>query len=192
MKKTIISRYELTETGQAVIDVSIPSVEHLYHNFDKTAPYYRKELDQEFADYLIECVHELRKHPFIIQISLEKTPEDTLVERVKNSVNNYFRYLKEIEIRSVKQLFRRFVTLFGIGIVLLVFAILVTRRLTTEQGVMFEVFSQGLTIAAWVSLWEAFANLFLEWHPHKNNIWLYNQIINSQIIFRPLQKHPGT
>ena len=183
MKKTVIDRYEITKNEKVAIDVSIPTVERLYHDFDKTAPYYHKELDQEFADYLTECVHEIGKHPFIIRISLEKMPDETLMDRVQKSINSYYMYLKLTEIRSLKRMFRRFVVLFGVGLVLLVLAILATRRVSLHEGVVVEVFAQGLTIAAWVSLWEALVNIFMEWRPHRVNIRLYNRIIDSDIIF---------
>lgn len=186
MKKAIINRYEVNDENQVVIDVSIPSVEHLYHDFDKTAPYHRKELDQEFVDYLIECVREIGKSPFVIRMSLGRIPDEALTERVRKSVNSYYLYLKEIEIRSMKQKFRRFAILFIIGIAFLVLAILTTRRLSMHQGVIAEVFAQGLTIAAWISLWEAIVYLFMEWYPHKENIRLFNRIIESQILFRSL------
>ena len=183
MKKTIINRYEKTENNQVIIDVSVKSVEHLYHDFDKTAPYHRKELDQEFADYITECIQEIGRHPFVIRISLEKMPDEILMGRVQKSLNSYYAYLKEIEIRSIKQMFRRFVILFAVGIVLLVLAILATRRLSSHEGVVAEVFAQGLTIAAWISLWEAIVKIFLEWRPHRETIRLYNRIIDSHIIF---------
>ena len=167
-----------------VIDVSINSVEHLYHDFDKTAPYHRKELDQEFVDYLTECIQEIGKHPFVIRISLEKMPDEILMGRVQKSLNSYYAYLKEIEIRSTKQMFRRFVILFAVGIVLLVLAILATRRLSSHESVVAEVFAQGLTIAAWISLWEAIVKIFLEWRPHRETIRLYNRIIDSHVVFR--------
>lgn len=183
-KKPAINRYEISEKGQAVIDVSIKSVESLYHDFDKTAPYHRKELDQDFVDYLMECVQEIGNHPFVIRISLENMPDEILMGRVQKSLNNYYHYLKGIEIRSMKQMFRRFAVLFSAGMVLLVLAILATRRSSLHEGVISEVFAQGLTIAAWISLWEAFVNIFFEWGPHRENIQLYNRIIDSHVVFR--------
>ena len=187
MKKTIIERYEKTEKNQVIIDVSIQSVEDLYHDFDKTAPYHRKELHQEFVDYLTECTQEIGKHPFIIRISLEKMPGKALIYRIKKSLNNYYAYLKEIEIRDMKRMFKQFVILFVLGLALLVLAILASRRLTSHEGVIEEVFARGLTIAAWVSLWEAIVKIFLEWPPHRENIKLYNRIIDTEIIFRCLK-----
>lgn len=184
MKKAIINRYETNQDNQVVIDVSVQSVEQLYHDFDKRAPYYRKELDPEFVDYLCECVHEIGKHPFIIQVSIEKKPDEIVTERLIKSINCYYDYLVEMEVRSIKKVFRRSIILFLSGVFLLIFAIIVTRSLSLHRGVVAEVFAQGLTIAAWVSLWEALVNIFLEWHPHKDNIKLYKKVISSPIIFR--------
>ena len=187
MKKTIIDRYEKTEIGQVIVDVSIDSIEHLYHDFDKTAPYYRKELDQEFVDYLTESIREIGKHPFIIRISLEKMPDETSIERVRKSLNSYYIYLKEIETRSLKFIFRRFIILFAAGLVFLIFAILASRKLSLNRGVVAEVFIQGMTIAAWISLWESLVNMFLDWPPRRGTMRLYNRIIHSQVIFRHRQ-----
>lgn len=186
MKKTVLQRYELTDKNEAVIDVSVPSVEQLYHNFDKTAPYFRKELDEEFVIYMTECVQEIGKHPFIIRISLESLPTGDVMQRVQNSINSYYVYLKEIETRSMNRVFKRFITLFMVGLGLLVLAILASRRLVHDRGVTAEVFAQGLTIASWISIWEATVNIFFEWKPRWENIVLYNRIINASVVFRQL------
>jgi len=68
-----------------------------------------------------------------------------------------------------------------------VLAILATRGLAANKGVVAEVFAGGLTIAAWVSLWEAIVKIFLEWHPHRENIRLYNRIIEGRVVFRCLK-----
>ena len=184
MKKTILERYAVTEDNQIVVDVSIRSVELLYHDFDRTSPYHKKELEQEFADYLIDCVQEIHKADFVIQISLENKPDDATKERVNKSIDNYYLYLKELELRALRAMFKRFLVLLGVGVVLLILAILTARRFAGSEGVVTEVFTGGLTIAAWVSLWEAIALLFLEWQPHRQNIRLFNRIVHAPIWFR--------
>jgi hypothetical protein len=188
MKKTIVDRYEITDTGQVIVDVSVRTVQDLYHNFDKTAPYYRKELDQELADYLIECVREIGKRDFVIRISLETSPEEALMERVRNSIQNYFVYLKQVEFQEMHRMLKKSLILFGVGLIFLVLAIIAARRFAENNGVVTEVFTQGLTIAAWVSLWEAIANLFLEWQPHRLKIKLYNRIAEAPVMFRELTR----
>ena len=103
MKKTDIDRYEIIENDTVAIDVSVKSFEDLYDKFDRTAPYHSKELDQKFVDYLTDCVQEIGKHPFVVRILLEKMPDETLMDRVNNSINNYY-----IVINYVKKKNRRY------------------------------------------------------------------------------------
>jgi DNA-binding protein Fis len=187
MTQPIASRYEFTDNNEAIIDVSVHSIENLYSNFDRTAPYSKKDLDEELVNYLVDSVREIRNNKFIIRISLSHAPDKTLIDRVKKSINTYYDYLKELEVRNIKEMFKRSFILFCVGLVLLALAIEVATRLTVQHGVLTEVFAQGLTVAAWVSLWEAIANLFLEWSPHKKNISLFNRIIDAPVIFRYLE-----
>lgn len=188
MKKRIINRYEFTDENQVVIDASVRSVEDLYNCFDRTAPYMKKDLDQEFVDYVIDCVREIGKAPFVIRISLSKKPDELLMGRVRSSIKTYFLYLQDVENREIRVMFRRSVMLFAIGLTLLALAILARKQFSSSESVLAEVFSQGLTVAAWVSLWEAIANLFIEWHPHRRDIELYKKVTEAPVIFRHQQK----
>lgn len=191
MKKTVIERYEKTDRNEAVIDVAVASVDRLYHDFDKTTPYQRKELDEELVYYITESVRELGQFPFIIRISLETMPPADLMERVRNSISGYYLYLKEMEIRSLQRMFRRFLILFVIGSILLVMAIQATRHFPSQRGVIPEVFIQGLTIAAWISLWESVAGILLEWHPRMENLRLCNRVVKAPVIFRQIPGPSG-
>jgi uncharacterized membrane protein YidH (DUF202 family) len=193
MKKPIISRYELNEKNEVIIDASVRSVEDLYNNFDRTADYMKKDLDQEFVDYVTDCVREIGKRSFIIRISLSIMPDQVVMDRVRRSVRTFFLYLQEMERRQLRAMLRRSLVLFVIGLALLVMAIGVTRRFSSSEGVLAEVFSQGLTVAAWVSLWEAIANLFIEWYPRRQEIKRYGRVTNATVMFRRLhQSHIPT
>ena len=189
MKKPIISRYELTEKNEIIIDASVRSVEDLYNNFDRTADYLKKDLDQEFVDYVTDCVREIGKRAFVIRISLSTMPDNTVMDRVRRSVRTFFLYLQETERRQLRAMLRRSLVLFAIGLALLVLAIAATRRFSSSEGVLAEVFAQGLTVAAWVSLWEAIANLFIEWYPRRQEIKRYWNVTEAPVIFRRLPQH---
>lgn len=189
MKKPIISRYELTEKNEVIIDASVRSVEDLYNNFDRTADYLKKDLDQEFVDYVTDCVREIGKRAFVIRISLSAMPDDAVMDRVRRSVRTFFLYLQEAERRQLRSMLRRSLVLFAIGLALLVLAIAATRRFSSSEGVLAEVFAQGLTVAAWVSLWEAIANLFIEWYPHRQDIKRYDHVTNASVMFRQLPEN---
>ena len=141
MKKPIISRYEHTEKNEVIIDASVRSVEDLYNNFDRTADYMKKDLDQEFVDYVTDCVHEIGRRAFVIRISLSIMPDKVVMDRVRRSVRTFFLYLQETERRQLRAMLRRSFVLFGIGLALLVLAIAATRRFSSSEGVLAEVFS---------------------------------------------------
>lgn len=183
MKKTILGRYEVNDQSKVVIDVSVRAVEDLYNNFDRNAPYTKKELDQEFVDYIIDSVGEIGENEFIIRITLSNMPDEKIMNRVQSSIQTYFRYLKDLENRSVEVMFSRSFKLFGLGLVLLFIAIVLKRHFSTSEGILAQIFSEGLTIAAWVSLWEAIAYIFIEWRPHIKNIKLYEKVMKAQVVF---------
>ena len=183
-RKTVIDRYERSEEGHLFLDVWVPSAAHLYNDFDRTVPYLKKDLDQEFVDYLTDSVREIRNHDFVVRLSMPQMPDEQVKERIRKSIKTFYAYLNELETRAIRAMFRRSLLLFLIGLILLVFAIVASRQFGSSEGVVTEVFVQGLTIAAWVSLWEAIANLFLEWHPHRANIRLHNKIRNAPVHFR--------
>lgn len=183
MKKDVINRYRITDKGQIAIDISVQCVEDLYHDYERNLPYIKKDLDGELVDYLIESVKELRNHKFVICFSFSQMPDQQISERIKKSITTYYLYLKELEVRALKVIFKRSFILFAVGLVLLALAIKVAQQVSVSSGVLMEVFAQGLTVAAWVSLWEAIANIFLEWHPHRRNIMIYNKIIKADVEF---------
>ena len=166
------------------MDVWVPRDGHLYNNFDRTVPYLKKDLDQEFVDYLTDSVREIRNYDFVVRLSMPEEPSEQIKKRIRKSIKTFYAYLNELETREIRAMFRRSLLLFLIGVVLLVFAIVLGRQLESSKGVVSEVFVQGLTIAAWVSLWEAIANVFLEWRPHRANIRLHWKIMNARVDFR--------
>lgn len=184
MKRDILNRYERAPDGSILIDVAAPSVEDLYNNFDRSAPYIRRDLDQNLVDYLIDCARELGHELFSIRFTLNHTPDDRRLSRIRRSVNVFFLYLAEIERQKVRQMIRRSLVLFCIGLAILFISVWVNQSLVSERSVVGNVFAEGLTVAAWVSLWEALATFLIEWFPHRKDIQLYQRLAHAQLVFQ--------
>ena len=184
MKKAVLNRYERDAEGRFLIDVAAEKVEDLYSNFDRSVPFVRRDLDQNLVDYLIDCLKELGHEPFNISFTLTRPPDETRLARIKRSVNNFFLYLAEVERQKIRQMVRRSLVLFSIGIVILFISVWINRWLGPDRSVVANVFAEGLTIAAWVSLWEALATFLIEWFPHIREINLYRRLASVQPIFR--------
>jgi hypothetical protein len=185
MKRSVLDRYERIVGGSLIIDVSAAQVEELYNDYDRSAPYIRRDLDQDLVDYLIECAKEIMPEAFVVRFTLSQPPDNVRQSRVRQSVNAYFLYLAEVERQKVIEMFRRSVILFSIGIAILFLSVLTNKALGEESSVVANVFADGLTVAAWVSLWESLAVFLIEWFPHRKSILLYRRLADAELVFRP-------
>jgi hypothetical protein len=183
MRKNVLNRYAQTDDGKIIIDVSTPKVESLYNDFDKRAPYQRKELDQDLVDYLIDSAEEICPAPFIIRISLNHIPDEDIIARVRKSIENYFIYLRDYDNRRMKDMARTSFILLCMGLCILTISIWLGRN-PERKSMPGEIFTEGLTVAAWVSLWEALATFLIQWKPYRKAIGIYRRLGNARVIFQ--------
>ena len=78
---------------------------------------------------------------------------------------------------------RSSLTLSAIGIVILFLSVWINQKTAGELTVIGHVFAEGLTVAAWVSLWNAIAIFLINWAPHRRQIKMYKQISKAKILF---------
>jgi hypothetical protein len=191
MKKILLDRYERTDGGSVVIDVTASRAEDLYNDFDRSTPYVRRDLDQDLVDYLIGCAKEVKPLPFALRFTFDHPLDEARQSRIRHSVNAYFLYLAESEQQKITDMFRRSIIMLAVGLAILSVAVWVNGAVGVDRSVVIKVFAEGLTIAAWVSLWESVAILLIEWPPHRRNTVLYRRLAAAELTFRvdqPLQK----
>lgn len=187
MKQTALYRYEKNDEGYFVVDVAASKVEDLYNNFDKSSPFIRRDLDTELGQYLFDSVKELRNEPFIIRFTLVQAPDSEKESRVRTSINAYFQYLSSLERQKLMQMFRKAAILFMVGLAILFLSVTVHQDLDQDYSLLNDIFSHGLTVAAWVSLWNSFAVILIEWTPHRRNIKYYARLADATISFRTVE-----
>ena len=183
MKKHILERYHRDEDGRFVIDITAGKVEDLYTDFDRHAPYVKKDLDENLAVYLSEAVRDLGKMEFIIRFRFTVMPDDSLMDRIRDSVYQYFHYLKDIEVRELMRKLRISLLFLVLGLAILFLSVWVNQQIIGQPGVVTRVFAEGLTVAAWVSLWEALATFLVNWTPYSRQIRIYDRIAKAPIQF---------
>ena len=180
-RKDILNRYAVTDTGEIIVDVSAPRVQDLYSDFDKTAPYIRKDLEEELVHYLLDCAREIGHANFVIHFNLDEPIDEGSYLRVKESVRTYFSYLKELEGKKMREMLRKSFFLLGIGLAILILSIWVSKITSSVENVLIQ--STGLTVAAWVSLWESLATFLIQWSPNRKEIKLCDRLSRAQILF---------
>ena len=184
MKQPTLTRYERTQDDRIVIDVAATQVEELYNDYDRSAPYIRRDLDRDLVDYLIDSARDIGNVPFVLQFTLDQAPDSDKQSRICRSINAYFLYLVDTEQYKIILMLRRSTILFSIGLAILFLSVSVNQSLGEVRSVVANVFAEGLTIAAWLSLWESLAIFLIEWQPHRSKIRLYRRLANAEIIFR--------
>jgi hypothetical protein len=189
MKKEITERYEYTSEGEIVIDISTQKIEDLYNDFDKRSHFLKKDLNEDLVDYIAQSVSEIGNERFLIQFSLETQARQEDLLRVKNSIKNFFIYMQKLESNKMQERVQTSLILLFIGLILATLSILTNNSEMVHTNVSLAVIAEGLTVAAWVSLWEALATFLIKWMPHKRKIALYKKIENANIDFVFFQNH---
>lgn len=185
MKKSLLTRYERDERGRVIIDVSATRTEDLYSNFDRNAPYIRRDLDQHLVDYLIECIDEIGRAPFVIRFNLEQAPSEEQVARIRRSVPGYFAYLRDSERHKVGRMTRTSLVLMIMGLGLFAAAVWIGGRFGDDRSVLQTVVAEGVTVAAWVALWEALAKFVIEWPSHRERLAVFQGLATADLLFQP-------
>ncbi len=177
MKNKILDRYEKTIDDEIIINISTEKIEDLYVNYDKNSSFIKKDLNDELEKYLVQSIEEIGNHPFIIKFYFNENPETQTKEKLKNSIKNYFEYLQHLEqIKLKKQVKNSFIfILFGF------IFISIALFLGDTEKFLLRLFSEGVMVAGWVSLWEAMATILIKWLPLKNKLEIYKKIANAKI-----------
>lgn len=178
----IENRYEKSADGRLVIDIAVDSIGALYNDFDKQARFRKRELDQDFVDYLIECVEEIKGNDYMIRVSMPEQLPQQGIDRIRSSIRNFFLYLTALERIDFRRDLKKTCLLFLFGILLIFLSLFGPFQEQAESGpTWIQVLHEGTVIAAWVSMWEGITTMIFDWQPHYHKIRLYRGISESEV-----------
>ena len=104
---------------------------------------------------------ELAGADFLIQFRLVEPADESLQDRIQKSIANYFHYLRSLQMARLVRMLRKSLVLLLIGITILFISVWLNSGITGESSVVEKVFAEGMTVVAWVSMWEALANFLV-------------------------------
>lgn len=183
-KKDILhDRYDFTDDDKAIIDITLENINELFNSFDKKSSFYKRELDQDFEDYLIASVKELEGHSFVIKLELEKKPDKVSDEMIRKAIKNHFRFLYWKERKKVYKAIMKFMGLMVLGIALMAFYYEHNSFIKDINTIPIysKIIIEGINIAGWVALWEAFACLIFDFIPISRNRKIFESISKAGI-----------
>ncbi len=182
-KDILHDRYDFTEDDKAIIDISLDNLADLFNSFDKKTSLYKRELDQDFEDYLIASVKELEGHDFIIRLEIDNNQDKISEELIRKAIKNHFRFLYWKERKKVSKVAIKFFSLLLLGIALMAFYYQHSRFITNFNAIptYSKIIIEGINIAGWVAFWEAFTCLIFGFIPISWNKKLYESISKAGI-----------
>jgi hypothetical protein len=184
MKKHILERYRRDVCQRLVVDIAAEKVSDIYDDFDKYAPFVKKELDYDLVEYLIDSVRELGRESFSVCFTFGSAIDDRLEQRVRKSVRNYFNYLLATNRRELMLTVRSSIILLSLGAAMLAASIYLNRTFDLDDAVVKGVMAEGLVIAAWVSVWEGLAGLLMNLPPLIYTRRVYSLLALADLQFR--------
>lgn len=175
--------YDFTPDDKAIIDISLENFSDLFNSFDKKTSFYKRELDQDFEDYLTESVKELDGHPYIIKLNIENGFDGIIEDPIKRAIHNHFRYKYWREKKNVSKELKKFLYLTLLGTALMAFYYEQYSLIKNFESVSMysKLIIEGIDIAGWVALWEAFTCIIFGFSPIKKKINHYKSLSQAFI-----------
>ncbi|MGE0484062.1 MAG: hypothetical protein AB7Q81_07970 [Gammaproteobacteria bacterium] len=177
-----LERYARLDDGRVVFDIAVDGVEDLFDHFERGMPYGRRDLAPAVADYLAECASEVGSAAFVLRVRFARLPPADGATRIDQAITSFFDYLAAAERSAMTTMARKSLVLFLLGLGLLFVAVWLNRWLGIERSVVGDVFGEGVTVAAWVALWEALATFIVEWAPHRRELAMYRRLAAAEVL----------
>lgn len=180
-----LSRYDISPDNRFIIDVMVPGPEELFEKFDENASFYKKDLNERFERYLLECVDEIGlKNKHVIRIGLPSDQEKKIDETdIGFSFKQYFDYSiyiceKELKSASFRMLLH---IILAISSLVLMFAVNLPDNLPDLNTLVLLI--SGLPAAIWVLLLTGFSRYLFRSFTQRKQIKIYQTLKNTPVEF---------
>ena len=185
MDSNILDRYDITSDNRFVIDVKIPDPDELFEKYDENASFYKKDLNDRFEEYLLDCVDEIGlKNRFIIRICL---PEDQAKETDEGNIiysfKQYFKYCIFICQKEIKKISLRMLLHLGLAISALLLLMAFNVANAVSQTGFSSLVSSGLPAAIWVLLLTGFSRFLFRLMSQRSEIKMYRALKDTRVDF---------
>ena len=151
----------------AVIEVRLRDVNRLFDALDPS-PFHEKDLDRRAEEYIVESAKELPRKAVLSLIVLLDDSMGVDDERaVGDAIRAHFERRSRFLRRELRQLLRRGLISFGIGVAFLA-AIFVSAQVIGRLlggSSLAGLFREGLLIVGWVAMWRPLEIFLYDWWP---------------------------
>ncbi len=154
-----------------------------YFNPHDPARLDKRQLGQEFRDYLNASVADARRHTkidfkvFCCETGTMRFMADPLIRTIRRHYSIQ-KTLKQTEFRKFK---RKNYILLCISICIVVFCQGILPLIFGQDHRIHSFFSNAIDVFSWVILWKPIERLIFYWNPFLKEILLFEKIINAEV-----------
>ncbi len=177
-----LQTYNRDENGAFQIRVALDKYEDIYDDWDP-APFRRRDIEENFIEYIWESALDIpiREKIIVLFLMNAEVRNAKKEEQLTRALNNHFTYLLRKSERAYLMEQAESLRYFILGIILVVLAY---SDFFGSVNLWVKIFEEGVTVGAWVLLWEAFSNLFIECRSIRQEQKIIKRFLQTRYIFK--------
>jgi len=181
-KKGVLERYE-KEDCTYIIQISTNNFRDLFNKFDRTASFIKRDLNYDFAEYLIDSAEDLDGHDFILSLNLHSENKSIELEnKVNIGIDTYFEYETNIIEKKKTQIHKR-IFLHILLAILCFFVSFSLNKIIGSDSFLHMLFVESTLLAAWVLMWPVFSEFIYNLLGIKKKKDIYKKLIDAELKF---------
>ncbi len=154
-----------------------------YFNVHDPSPLYKRQLNQDFENYITSCIVAIRRYSVLRFKLVCKTESDQqFVEPLIHAIRRHFSIQKSIKESEFRKFKKSSYTLlaFSLTVVMLCQFFLVTLMKDNER--LHSIFGNALDVFSWVILWKPIDKLIFNWNPYLKEISIVDRLLNAEVM----------
>ena len=169
------------------IHIRLKTIEAFFNSLDPS-PLVERDINDTVEDYIVDCVHDA-PHDASLQLVLH-VPDEAAAHvgaaDVRQSVANYFSFLRDRETRRIRHLMREGREAALVGVAFLAACTVGAQALkSVHGGALFSLLAEGLLIIGWVANWRAVSIFLYEWRPMRRKMKDYDRLASLDVQVQP-------
>jgi hypothetical protein len=177
MKKSLLKRVNIFLSLE-------PEILQGYFNPQDHAPLYRRQLSNEFEQYILNSVRPARRNTKVcFKINYHSEAQAQYAEPLMYAIRRHFSEAKDIMSGSFENFRRRtFKLLFvSLSVVMVTHWMLPVLLHEKEENLLHTGLTNSLDVFSWVILWKPIDRLIFYWNPFLKDISIYERLEKAEV-----------
>jgi hypothetical protein len=153
-----------------------------YFNPHDPAPIYKRQLSQEFEQYIMTAILSARRHSiFTFKIFCREQDDQQFIEPLIYAMRGHFSEKKLLRVAAFDKFKRRTYTLLFVSLAIVMICHGVVPILLKKENTLNSGLSNSMDIFSWVILWQPIDKLIFHWNPFLKDISIMDRLTKADV-----------